>query len=138
MRKFTNRLFAFLFFLIPLVTNAQTTSITGKIVNEKNGIPVEGATIMVKGKTTGTKTDANGNFTIAANKGDVIVVSSVNFKAQQIKVKDNTAINVRLLTADETLEEVLVVTAMDIKRNSRELGYAAQGVSGAKVQETGG
>ena len=136
MRKFTNRLFAFLFFLIPLVTNAQTTSITGKIVNEKNGIPVEGATIMVKGKTTGTKTDANGNFTIAANKGDVIVVSSVNFKAQQIKVKDNTAINVRLLTADETLEEVLVVTAMDIKRNSRELGYAAQGVSGAEVQET--
>ena len=134
MRKFTNRLIAFLFFMVPLFANAQT-SITGRVVNEKDGTGIDGATVQVKGKTAGTKTDANGNFTISANKGDVIVISSVNFKEQQIKVNNNTSITVRLVSSDVTMEEV-VVTAMDIKRNPRELGYSVQKLGGAEIQET--
>ncbi len=134
MRKFTNRILALLFFLVPLASNAQT-SISGKIVNEKDGSPLEGATIIVKGKTGGTKTDASGNFTIAASIGDILLISTVNFKTQQIKVKDNNSITVRLLNIDGTLGEV-VVTAMDIKRNPRELGYSVQKVGGTEIQET--
>lgn len=134
MRKFANRLIAILFFLIPLTSLAQTT-VTGRIVSEKDGKPVEGATVMVKGSKTGTKTDANGNFTIAANKGDVLVISSVNFSGEQVKVKDAGSITINLAPADATLGEV-VVTAMDIRRNSREVGASIQTVSGKEVQET--
>lgn len=133
MRKFVNRLIAILFFLVPLAAGAQT--ITGKVVNEKDGVPVEGASVIVKGKTAGTKTDAGGNFTISAVKGDVLVVSSVNFNSQQVRVRDAVNIAVNLSPSDATLGEV-VVTAMDIKRNSRELGYSAQTVNGKEVQET--
>ncbi|MFM6925750.1 MAG: hypothetical protein ACKOU7_09645, partial [Ferruginibacter sp.] len=64
MRKFTNRLIAFLFFLIPLITQAQNP-VSGRGLDEK-GKPVVGASGVLKGAKTGTKTDANGNFTITA------------------------------------------------------------------------
>ena len=117
MRKFTNRLIAILFFLVPFTSFAQT-SISGRVVNQKDGSPVIGATILVKGAKTGTKTDANGNFTINANPGDVLIVSSVSFVPQQIKIKDGGNVTVNLAVADITMDEV-VVTAMDIKKKIR-------------------
>ncbi|MBK7122336.1 MAG: SusC/RagA family TonB-linked outer membrane protein [Chitinophagaceae bacterium] len=132
MRKFANRLIAILFLLIPLASQAQNT-VTGRVVNDA-GLGVEGASVIIKGKTTGTKTDSQGNFTITAEKGDILVISSIGFVASQVKVKDAAAITVKLDTVDKTLEEVTV--AMDIKRNPRELGYSVQTVKGAELQET--
>ena len=134
MRKFASRLIAMLFFLVPLISQAQT-GVSGRILNEKDGTPIVGATVMVKGKTGGTKTDANGNFTINAAKGDVLVITSVNFKQQQVKVGTLQTIVVRMASADGTMEEV-VVTAMDIKKNPRELGYSVQSVNGNDIQQT--
>jgi TonB-linked SusC/RagA family outer membrane protein len=135
MRKFTNRIVAMLFFLVPLFASAQT-AVSGKVVNEKDGSPVEGASVIVKGKGAGTKTDANGQFTITAAKGDVLIISSVGYSGQQVKLKDAAAITVRLQKDDGTLDEVLVTTAMDIKRNPKELGYSVQKVSGSDIQES--
>ncbi|HMD00951.1 MAG TPA: carboxypeptidase-like regulatory domain-containing protein, partial [Ferruginibacter sp.] len=114
MRKLALQAIVLLLLFIPLITSAQTT-VSGKVVDQ-NGKPVNGASVILKGKSTGTRTDANGNFSIKAAKGDVIVISSINFVAQSIKVKDATTINVSLAANDATLGEV-VVTAMDIKRN---------------------
>lgn len=133
MRKFTNSLFAILFFLVPLITQAQSP-VTGKVLDEK-GNPVAEASVVLKGAKTGTKTDANGNFTINAKPGDVLVISSVNFSTQQTKVKEAGSITINMIAKDGTLDEV-VVTAMDIKRNSREVGASIQTVSGKEVQES--
>jgi TonB-linked SusC/RagA family outer membrane protein len=133
MRKFTNRLIAILFFLVPLVTQAQN-AVTGKVLDEK-GNPVSGATVLLKGSKSGTKTDASGNFTITAKAGDVLVVSSVNFGTQQVKLKDGGTVAVNLTSKDGTLDEV-VVTAMDIKKNPRELGYSVQTAKGSELAET--
>ncbi|MGG9964583.1 SusC/RagA family TonB-linked outer membrane protein [Ferruginibacter sp. SUN106] len=133
MRKFANRLIVFLFFLIPLVSQAQTV-VTGRVLKD-DGSAAEGASVTIKGKGTGTKTDAQGNFTINAAKGDVLVISSVDFVTQQVTVKDATTITVKLRLTDKTLDEV-VVTAMDIKRNPKELPYSVQKVSGSELQET--
>lgn len=133
MRKFTNRLIAILFFLAPLFVQAQAP-VSGRVLDEK-GQPVVGATVLVKGAKTGTKTDANGNFTINAKTGDVLVISSVNFGSQQTKVKDGGNVAVNMVAKDGTMDEV-VVTAMDIKKNPRELGYSVQTVKGAEVAET--
>jgi outer membrane receptor protein involved in Fe transport len=133
MRKFTNRLIAFLFFLVPLVTQAQSP-VSGKVLDEK-GNPVAEASVFLKGTKTGTKTDANGNFTITAKPGDVLVISSVNFGTQQTKVKDAGNVTVNMVAKDVTMDEV-VVTAMDIKKNPRELGYSVSTVKGADIAET--
>ncbi len=135
MRKFANRLIAILFLLIPLTSLAQT-SISGRVVNQSDGKAIEGASVMVRGSKSGTKTDANGIFTINAKNGDVLVISSVNFNSEQVKVRDGGNINVTMVPSDATLGEVVVTTAMDIKRNSRELGYSAQTVNGKDIQET--
>lgn len=133
MRKFTNRLIAILFFLVPLITQAQSP-VSGRVLDEK-GNPVVGASVVLKGAKTGTKTDANGNFTLNAKPGDVLVISSVNFGTQQTKVKDGGAVTINMVAKDGTLDEV-VVTAMDIKRNPRELGYSVQTVKGTEIAET--
>lgn len=132
MRKLANRLIAFLFFLVPLFSTAQAP-LSGRVLNNA-GAPVEGASVTIKGKAGGTKTDIQGNFRINASKGDVLVISYVGFVTQQISVKDAGAVTVRLAPLDKTLEEVVV--AMDIKRNPRELGYSVQTVKGTEIQET--
>jgi TonB-linked SusC/RagA family outer membrane protein len=134
MRKFANRLIAILFLLIPLTSLAQT-SISGRVVNQSDGKAIEGASVMVRGAKSGTKTDANGNFTITAKNGDVLIISSVNFIAQQVRINNNTSVTVSLVNTTGTMDEV-VVTAMDIKRNPRELGYSVQKLEGAELQET--
>ncbi len=134
MTKLAIRLTALLLLFIPLFIQAQTT-ITGKVVNKKDNSPVADATVLVKGKGSGTKTDANGNFTIKANKADVLVISSVNFISQQVKVKEAGFITISIEPAESTMGEV-VVTAMDIKRNPRELGYSVQTVKGTDIQQT--
>src|SRR5882757_2055190 len=132
MRKSTNRFIAILFLMFPLVSLAQI-SVTGKVV-KSDGTPVEGASVTITGKGTGTKTDVLGNFKLNAAKGDVIVISSVSFLPQHITVKDAAPVSITLKNADNTLDEVVV--AMDIKRNPRELGYSVQTVKGSEIAQT--
>lgn len=123
-----------LFLLVPLVAGAQTT-VTGRVVNEKDGTPLENATVIVKGKTTGAKTDANGNFSITAVKGDVLIITSVNYTSKEVKLKDATTIVVKMELTEGTLDEVIVV-AMDRKLNPKELSFSTQSASGKELQET--
>ncbi|MBL0146338.1 MAG: TonB-dependent receptor plug domain-containing protein [Chitinophagaceae bacterium] len=134
MRKFLSRMALVLFVLFPLFAAAQST-ITGRVLNEKDGTPVDGASVVIKGKTGGAKTDANGNFTIAANKGDVLIITSVGYTAESIKVKDASNYVVSLQKTDGTLEEV-IVTAMDIRKKPREVSFATQTVKGSDIQES--
>jgi TonB-linked SusC/RagA family outer membrane protein len=69
------------------------------------------------------------------NPGETLQVSYVGYQTEDIKPGDGATVGISLKTADNTMGEV-VVTAMDIKRNPRELGYSVQKVSGADVQET--
>lgn len=132
MRKFTNRLIVFLFFLFPLVSQAQSP-VTGKVLDEK-GAAVEGASVQVKGKSVGARTNEQGVFTINAQKGDVLVISNVGFGSTEVTVRDSKSITVRINSTDQTLETVVV--AMDQKRNPKELGYSVQTVKGSEIQET--
>ncbi len=132
MTKFFTRLAVCLFFFFPLIANAQTT-ISGKVINDKKN-PVIGATVVVKGK--GTQSNSSGGFTIVASKGDILTVTSVGFTSQSIKVGNETNLVIELQEASIKLDDVEIVTAMDIKRNSRELGYSVQTVKGSDIQQT--
>ena len=87
---------------------AQNATIRGKVTNDA-GDPVVGASVQVKGTTTGTTTDNGGNFSIAAARGSILVISSVNYKEQELAVGANTTINVQLAPAAGSLDEVVVI-----------------------------
>ncbi|HAK28401.1 MAG TPA: SusC/RagA family TonB-linked outer membrane protein, partial [Sphingobacterium sp.] len=78
-------------------------SISG-IVSDANG-PVSGATVSVKGTTRGTQTGANGAFTIQASQGEVLRVSIVGYKSQEIVVGSSKTINIKLTEDASNLEE---------------------------------
>ncbi len=132
MRKLANRIIALLFFLVPLFTQAQ---ITGVVIGDDDNAPLRDVTVTVKGTTTGTKTNQAGFYTIAAQKGQVLVFTFVDYARQEITVGDDIKINIRLVLAQKQLGEV-VVTAYGINKSKRELGYTAQEVKGEAIAET--
>jgi TonB-linked SusC/RagA family outer membrane protein len=120
MRKFLT-IFTILLFSGVFVF-AQTRTITGK-VTDAAGQPVEGASIQIKGSNVGTSANQQGDFSISARRGDVLVVSAVNFAARELSVTNQSSINVTLDRAEGRIEEI-VVTAAGIRRSEKTIGYA--------------
>ncbi len=123
-----------LFLLWSPATEAQMKTITGTILAEENQSPLAGVTIKVKGSRRVAQTDANGKFSIQAADGETLQISYVGYTTQDVKVSSSN-IGVKLKTSDNTMGEV-VVTAMDIKRNPRSMGYSTQTLKGEEIQET--
>ena len=91
-----------------LAALAQNT-VTGT-VKDKDGNPVSGASVTVRGKGTGTSTDAQGNFTLAnVANGATLVVSNSGYTAQTLRVNGSNPVSVALETSVEGLNEVVVV-----------------------------
>lgn len=88
---------------------AQQRSITGTVTDNEDGSPLVGANVVIKGTTSGTVADMDGNFTIEASSEDVLVFSFIGYTSQEIEVADRTVINVSLLLAYEALDELVVV-----------------------------
>ncbi|WP_298484676.1 TonB-dependent receptor [uncultured Maribacter sp.] len=87
---------------------AQSTQITGNVTDQLNEVLI-GANIVVKGTTNGVVSDFDGNYTLKANKGDVLVVSYTGFTTKEVTIGDNTTINIQLSESAEALEEVVLI-----------------------------
>jgi TonB-linked SusC/RagA family outer membrane protein len=121
--------------LLPIAAQAQERTISGTIISENDKSPLSGVTVRVKGTRRIVTTDANGKFSIKVNSGEALVVSYVGYQTEDIKPGSGDTVGISLKTSDETMGEV-VVTAMDIKRSPRSLGYSVQTVKGDEIQET--
>lgn len=108
---------AMLFVGIGLV-NAQVSQVTGTVVSAEDGLPVVGASVLVKGTTVGTVTDIDGNFTISGvpEDGKIIVVSFIGLKSQELPIEP--VMNVTLQSDAKVLEEVMVVAYGVAKKES--------------------
>ena len=80
--------------------------VTGSVIDQ-DGMPLPGATVVIKGTSSATTADFDGNYSIAAKKGDVLVISFVGYSAAEITVDGATA-NASL-SASNDLDEVVVV-----------------------------
>jgi TonB-linked SusC/RagA family outer membrane protein len=112
----------------------QATKITGTVTDGKE--PVIGASVRVKGTTTGTVTDLNGQFTLDVKPGTELLVSYVGFKDVTVKAANGMTI---LLEEESTALSEVVVTALGIKRDRKALGYGVSEVKGeelTKAKET--
>lgn len=136
----------FLIFLVVGTASAQPQSISGNVVDEE-GLPLPGVSVVVKGTTTGTVTDFDGNFSLANVSSDAtIVFSFVGMQTQEVEVGNNTVFNITLTSESIGLEEVVAIgygtqkkvnltgsvsaVQIDEKMSSRGLSNVSAGLSG--------
>lgn len=143
MERTLQRILPVAFFLLSLAAWAQEGTISGKVTaTSGDGLP--GVNVLLKGTTTGSVTDADGNYTISAKEG-VLSFSFIGFKTLEVEIKGQTAINVQLEEDLKSLEEVVVVgygtqkvkdvttaivTVSDADMKNRPLVSAAEGLQG--------
>ncbi|GAA4280840.1 SusC/RagA family TonB-linked outer membrane protein [Gaetbulibacter aestuarii] len=130
--KFSGILTLLLAFVVQL-TFAQEKTVSGT-VTDASGLPLPGATVLVKGTANGTSTDFDGNYSIQTSQGSTLVFSFVGYTTKEVVVGASSTINVQMSEDAEALEEV-VVTALGIKREKKSLGYATQEVAGDAVSK---
>lgn len=134
MRK--NTIYSFLVFFASAFTLLFSQEITvSGTVTDASSVPLPGVNIQVKGTSNGTSTDFDGNYSISASQGDVLVFSFLGFTTKEATVS-GTELNVSLEESADALDEV-VVTAFGIKRETRELGYSVTQVKAEDVNLAG-
>lgn len=104
-------------------------------VKDPNGVPLPGATVVLKDTNIGTTTDFDGLFTfkVPKDKGTV-VVSFIGYKSKELAYRASSFLSVQLEEDVSSLSEV-VVTALGIKKEEKKLGYAQQTVSSEQLTD---
>lgn len=106
-----------LFICIGLV-NAQIAKVTGNVTSSEDGLPIVGASVLVKGTTMGTVTDIDGNFilTNVPSSAKTLQISFIGMRTEEVDIKK--VINVVLHSDTEVLDEVMVVAYGTAKKSS--------------------
>jgi len=132
MRKLKLLLACFLMASIGWVS-AQNKTVSGTVVSAEDGQPIIGAKVVVKGTTSGISTNASGQFSFSVpNSASTLVVSFVGMKPQEVNAGTNLL--VQLIPEEKQLEE-LVVTALGIQRQKRDLGYSTVSVKNEELTQ---
>ncbi|AKD53966.1 SusC/RagA family TonB-linked outer membrane protein [Spirosoma radiotolerans] len=109
---------------------AQERKVVGKVISAEDGSALPGVSVVVKGTTKGTNTDASGVYVISipSTKGISLVFSFVGVVTQEVKVGNESEINVSLVSDSRQLSEV-VVTGVGVATSKAKLGIAVESVS---------
>jgi TonB-linked SusC/RagA family outer membrane protein len=121
MRKIVS--FCTMLMLCSVLALAQTRPITGRVLDEA-GQPVSGASVSVKGSTSGVSADADGAFRINAKTGDVLVITAVGAPKKEVTVTSVSNLSISLARENQSLSEVVVSTSLGVRRQARDLGYS--------------
>lgn len=107
---------------------AQSKTVSGTVTDAADGSPLPGVNVLVQGTTNGTQTDFDGNYSIDAETGNVLIFSYLGMSSQNVTVGASNTVDVGMLEDASQLDEV-VVTALGITRKKKSLTYAAEVVS---------
>ncbi|HJP64442.1 MAG TPA: carboxypeptidase-like regulatory domain-containing protein, partial [Mucilaginibacter sp.] len=113
---------------------AQTHAVTGKVTGKDDGKPIPGVSVTVKGTTTGTQTDVNGNYSLNVQANAILTFTFIGYAPQEQSAAANV-VNVALVPAAQQLGEVVVTGALGITRTRNQQSYAAQQVAGDEVSK---
>ncbi|MDW3646798.1 MAG: SusC/RagA family TonB-linked outer membrane protein [Bacteroidia bacterium] len=102
-------------------------------VTGPEGEPLEGASVLVKGTTTGMFTNSEGAFSLSVPEGgSVLVITYVGFRKQEVPISGGS-MSITLAKSDLTLDEV-VVTGLGIKKEKKALGYGVSTISSSAIE----
>ena len=114
---------------------AQNSRVVSGKVTDKDGNGVPFSTIKLKGTNTGTQADAYGAFAIRVKDGAVLEISASGYKTEDVNVgTKSTIVQVLQLGGTSTIAEV-VVTAMGVKRQAKELGYSTTKINTEELNQ---
>jgi len=128
MRKLVILLAVQMFFL--KIASAQKITVSGK-VTDANGNPIPLATITEKGTKNGAIANDAGIFSFSASPGAKLIISATGYQPKEVLAGNN--ISVQLVLGSAHLSEVVVTTALGVKRQKKALGYAVQEVKGENL-----
>jgi ferric enterobactin receptor len=114
---------------------AQNT-VTGKVIDEKDGTPMPGVTIRIKGTPAATVTNSGGIYTIKVADGQVLVFSYIGYTTKEITVGKGVSFDLKLKESESSTLNEVVVTAYGIDRDKKSLGYSAPVIKGDDVSQT--
>ena len=127
-----NGFLVLLIVLVAQITFAQERVVSG-VVSDNAGLPLPGVSVLVKGTKNGTQTDFDGKYSIKATPSEILIFSYIGMKTQEAKAA-SAKINIKMASDAVELEGV-VVTALGVKRQKKQLGYATATVSGKDLTE---
>jgi len=131
MRKFLTLLSVLV--LYSILAFAQTKIVTGKVTDQQ-GQPVPFASVRVKGSKQGVAADADGNFSIKVNPTGTLVISGANITPKEVPIDNSTSYSIVVSRGTTALTEV-VVTALGVRRQAKELGYATTAIRTAQLNQ---
>lgn len=115
----------------PMITDNK--KITGKVTDEKNE-PIIGANVVVKGSTTGTITDMDGNFTLEVPDQATLLVSYIGYTPKEVAVKNQNNLSIMMIEDSKTIDEVVVIGYGSVKKSN--LTGAVSSVKTTEIQQT--
>ena len=118
--------------LVMTATYAQDVTVKGK-VNDEQGQGLPGVSVLVKGTSTGTVTDIEGNYTVNAPGTATLVFSFIGYITQEIPLGNKTSLDVKMATDTKALDEVVVVGYGTAKKAT--LTGSVTAVKGAELQK---
>lgn len=136
MRTKLTRILTLLLAFLVQITFAQEKIISGN-VTDQHGLPLPGASVIVKGTANGTQADFDGNYRINASEGQTLVYSFVGQLTVEKIVGSGIIINIKLIEDAQALDEVIVTAALGLSKERRTLGYSAQNVNADKITSSG-
>jgi iron complex outermembrane receptor protein len=114
---------------------AQEIKVSG-VVTDGTKAPLPGTSILVKGTTKGSSTDADGKYTISAAIGDVLQFSFIGFESKSVKVTGST-VNVSLAESGETLQDVVILGSRSAPRTVTESAVPIDVISMKEISSQG-
>ncbi|MFT5998716.1 MAG: TonB-linked SusC/RagA family outer membrane protein [Neolewinella sp.] len=123
---------AFLLLMLCATAVAQQT-ISGNLTDEDSGDPLIGASVLIKGTSSGTVTDFDGNYSLQANDGDVLIISYTGYSTQEIIVSPGANYSPGM-SSGELLDEVVVVAYG--KQKKATVTGAVVGVQGGALKQS--
>ncbi len=121
MEKFSGkRLFMLTFgIMMSLVVLGQQVRVSGTVTDAADRSTLPGVNVVVRGTLTGTITGINGEYSLQAKPGDVLVFTFIGYLQQEVAIGNQTVVNVALQTDVQALEEVVVIGYGTVKKSDR-------------------
>ncbi|WP_370089833.1 SusC/RagA family TonB-linked outer membrane protein [Ekhidna sp.] len=127
-------LLSFAFLTVVAFSAMAQRTVSGKVTDD-SGESLPGVNVVIKGTTTGTTTDLDGNYRLSVDEGATLVFSFVGFETQEVQVGARSTIDISMGGATE-LQEV-VVTALGFQEDRNKIASSSSQVGGADIKKSG-
>ena len=119
--------------LVVQISFAQEKTISGTVTDD-SGLPLPGVSVVIEGSNKGVETDFDGKYSISVSEGATLMISYVGMESQSVKtITTSNTINISLKQDANLLDEI-IVTALEIKKSKKALGYSVSSIKAAEIE----